>query len=161
MGLFDNDYDLISRNLNITSVTKSRIEEITDGLQFQVKEGIISAQEAVLMGKMLYEFGAAIKNKVTDLAVDELEKLHADERIFRGVKMEVASTAERLDYSHDHVWSELQSQLEDIKDKIKSREELMKTAMKHSEIFDADGIQVLPAKVKTPSGKTIRITLPK
>lgn len=69
-----------------------------------------------------------------------------------GVKFQLRNTGDRLDYENDEVYKEL-------KDKLKDREELLKTAWKSKdEIYDSEGVQVPKVGIKTAGKQTMVIT---
>lgn len=70
-----------------------------------------------------------------------------------GVKLELSSSGERLDYSQDPEYARLQEQL-------KHREALLKLAHKSKEdVVDADGALVIPPPLKSASREILRVTL--
>ena len=70
-----------------------------------------------------------------------------------GVKFSLSSTGDRLNYDLDQVYA-------DLKQKLKDREMLLKTAKKmDNEIFDGDGVAVPKLPLKAASKEILRAKL--
>lgn len=124
-------------------------------------EGGETHMEIAIKARTAADFMTKIESINKDGLLDEIEKLHPEERHLNGVKFEVTNTPTKYSFDHDSEWTDLSEQMEDIKAKLKKREELMINALKFSEVYDDEGVKVEPAVIKSPSGTAIRMSIPK
>ncbi len=90
--------------------------------------------------------------EVVNSAESELRKNLPEEEVeIMGVKFSPKNGGNTINFKDDEVWSNL-------KNKLKNREDLLKTALKNDEaIYDNEGVEV-PKVSKTPRKDSITIT---
>jgi len=126
----------------------------------EVKQKAIEEVERILDGghSDLAEAFADVTRLKEYLSTFETElKKHIDEGEYgkeydvKGATISFRETGDRLDYENDEVYAT-------IKEQLKEREALLKTAYKSKEmIYDSEGVEVPKVGVKTPSKRVVTI----
>jgi hypothetical protein len=143
------------------SVTKESLKAHVDEVKTSIDEGVHDPLEVYMQAKIGSEFLSMVMKETKDYAIDEATKYGKDERKMYGCAFELSNGTTKYDFAHDDVWSDLNNQMKEIKEKMKAREELMKQALNFSGAADDNGEVVPPAKIVGGSGEQIRITIPK
>lgn len=100
--------------------------------------------DATRISEYLKVFVSEIKQHVT-------EETYGKEYDIKGSTISFRNTGDRLDYEQDEVYAEL-------KERLKERETLLKTAYRSKEtIYDSEGVEVSKVGVKTPSKQVVTI----
>ena len=121
------------------NITKAEIQEKAASTIEAVNEGEVNSIEVYTQIRAVKEVTDAILKGIKDTVVDDVERLHPKEREFRGIRLDLANGKLKYDFSHDDEWVNLQEQLADIKDKIKTREKYMVDAIEYEEVVDKQG----------------------
>lgn len=144
------------------NITKSEIQEKAVNTVEAVNEGHVNSIDVFTQVRAVKEVADAILDGIKETVIDDVERLHADEREYRGIKLELANGRTKYDFSHDEEWVNLQEELSEIKDRIKSREKLMIDAIKYSGVVDKDtGEEIQPAKIIGGTPKSVKVIIPK
>lgn len=143
------------------NITKSEIAEKAASTIESVNEGHVNSIEVYTQVRGVKEVADSILSGIKQTVVEDVERLHANEREFRGIKLELANGRTKYDFSHDEEWNNLQSQLADIKDQIKTREKHMIDAMNYEEVVDNRGEIVPAAKIVGGTKSSVRVVIPK
>ena len=105
--------------LNSLPLTKSGVATIADTIIKQVEDGTVYPAEAIAKGKAIELAGKAIQDGAKPF-------LHEDKTEFNGVKIVQSSKANK-DYSADIYWNQLNTEIEQLKQKQKDHEKLIDT----------------------------------
>lgn len=145
MRMEEKSGELYVPTLSKKEVNKRAIEDVKS----LVDEGYVNVvnafTDASRLNEYLTTFVKEIKNHITE---EEFGK----EYEAKGCKITFRNSGDRLNYEQDEVYKEL-------KDKLKEREILLKTAYKSKEmIFDSEGIEVPKVGVKTVGGQSVVLT---
>lgn len=143
------------------NITKAEIQEKAASTIEAVNEGEVNSIEVYTQIRAVKEVTDAILKGIKDTVVDDVERLHPKEREFRGIRLDLANGKLKYDFSHDDEWTNLQEQLADIKDKIKTREKYMIDAIEYEEVVDKNGEIVPRAEVVGGTESSVRVVIPK
>ena len=155
--IISNKKDIIS--IFGAKITKAKINNVAHDLATKIldegKENVLHTYiNASIIKKTLDE----LMTKIKDGALDEVEKYGFD-NTYCGVEFDKMNTGKRYSYDHDSAWIELDKKEKEIKKLKKEYEEKMKAASKFKASFDDEGIEILPAKIKSEGSETIKITI--
>ena len=122
---------------DIKKKAQEDVKKIVDGGEIELANALI---DSTRISEYLSVFVKELKPHITE---EEFGKEYS----VKGAKISFRNSGDRVDYESDEVYKEL-------KEKLKEREALLKTAYKSKEmIFDNKGVDVPKVGVKT-SGKT-------
>lgn len=129
-----------------------QLEELQYSPDFTKKEAVEQGKKA---GKEILDRGEVLPTKALSNVVRLKEFINSLESYLRsnveinethtenGVEFSLRNTGDRLDYEKDEVYAEL-------KEKLKDRENLLKTAYKSKDtIYDGEGVEICKVPVKT------------
>ena len=126
----------------IKAKAKEDVKNIVDGGEVELANALI---DSARVSEYITNFVKELKPHITE---EEFGK----EYDLKGAKISFRGTGDRLDYEQDEVYKEL-------KEKLKERENLLKTAFKSKDmIFDNQGLDVPKVGIKTVSKQTVVIT---
>ena len=131
---------------------KNAIKQLaTDGVNFMLDKGIESPLIIYVMCKKYIEYYSALADKLKDSATEEGFKFN--KQITLGAKVEIRNTGDKLDYSSDPIYAELEA-------KLKARKELLNFSYKSysATIFDEEGIEVPKIPIKTNGVESLFVT---
>jgi type III secretory pathway component EscV len=116
-----------------------------------LNEGIQSPLAMYVTCKKIIEYYSTLVDKLKDSATDSGYKFN--KQITLGAKVEIRNTGDKLDYSSDPIYAELEA-------KLKARKELLNFSYKSysATIFDEEGIEVPKVKVKTNGVESLFVT---
>lgn len=129
------------------SPTKFGIELMADSIAEQVSEGHVNPLDAAIKLNAMEQFIKLTKEKISDYVMMELYKYPKAKAEINGVTVTEFSSV-KYDYSHLPGWSELETQLIELKEKQKEIEE-------HEKKFHRGDLPVKSASV------TFKIQIPK
>lgn len=140
---FLNDIKMYSKN-DITDIAMDIIQMVNDGM--------VNPLDLQIKLKVINEITEMINKSCKGLALDEAYKSKSQGE-YLGHKIEIRNSGDRLCYEDDPIYT-------DLKNKLKARENLLKTAYKNTGtiIFDEDGIEV-PIVSCVVGKETLYITL--
>jgi len=125
----------------IIEKAKADVEAIVNGGEVTIEDAIM---DSVRIEEYIKVFTKELKKHLSEETLGKSFDNKGGNISFRG-------TGDRLDYEQDEVYSSLKEQL-------KEREELLKTAYKSKGmIFDAEGVEVPKVGIKTVSQQTVVI----
>lgn len=117
------------------------VKSILDGGEVDIANAFT---DATRISEYLKTFVAELKKHVT-------EEEYGKEYDVKNAKITFRETGDRLDYEDDPIYKEL-------KERLKERESLLKTAYRSKDsIYDNEGVEVPKVSVKTPSSKVVVI----
>jgi len=140
--------------LNLDTLSKSSLKIFADKIINNVHEGHSNVLEEYIKAKGLSEAIDIIINSIKSDALDEAEKYTGDQKIM-GCTVLIKNTPVLYDYSHNNEWSDINSQIEFLKNKQKAIEKTMVLSIE----YPIAGVE--PAIIKKDSGQTIQVTIPK
>ena len=141
-------------NKAVGQLSKKELAEVAkkDAAQ-KMAEGYSSALDLTVMLRKAAEYISAYVKALDSPAREELYQEDNKEADRIGAKLSLSSTGQRLDYSADPIYSDLQNRL-------KEREELLKLAHKSKDaIFDQYAAEVPRVPVKYASREVLKIRL--
>ena len=127
--------------------TKFGLDLMAEAVAEQVRDGNVSALDAVIRLNAIETFAKMVKEKISNDVLDELYKHPKQKAEINGVSVS-EMTSIKYDYSHLHGWSELDQQIAELTEKRKAIEDHEKTYHKGD----------LPIK---SSSTTFKIQIPK
>lgn len=136
----------------ITSLDKKEIQQLAvDSANALLNEGIQSPLAMYVTCKKIIEYYSTLVDKLKDSATDSGYKFN--KQITLGARVEIRNTGDKLDYSSDTIYAELEA-------KLKARKELLNFSYKSysATIFDEEGIEVPKVKVKTNGVESLFVT---
>lgn len=136
----------------ITSLDKKEIQQLAvDSANALLDEGIQSPLAMYVTCKKIIEYYSTLVDKLKDSATDSGYKFH--KQITLGAKVEIRNTGDKLDYSSDSIYAELEA-------KLKARKELLNFSYKSysATIFDESGIEVPKIPIKTNGVESLFVT---
>ena len=136
----------------ITSLDKKEIQQLAvDSANALLNEGIQSPLAMYVTCKKIIEYYSTLVDKLKDSATDSGYKFN--KQITLGAKVEIRNTGDKLDYSSDTIYAELEA-------KLKARKELLNFSYKSysATIFDEEGIEVQKIPIKTNGVESLFIT---
>lgn len=136
----------------ITSLDKKEIQQLAvDSANALLNEGIQSPLAMYVTCKKIIEYYSTLVDKLKDSATDSGYKFN--KQITMGAKVEIRNTGDKLDYSSDTIYAELEA-------KLKARKELLNFSYKSysATIFDEDGIEVQKIPIKTNGVESLFVT---
>ncbi|MFK7900919.1 MAG: hypothetical protein AB8B61_09200 [Cyclobacteriaceae bacterium] len=135
------------------NLSKQGIQERKDIILDNIGKGLMCPLDVFKTSKGLKQLCEELIKYTEQDAKIELSKYNKEQRTFGSVSFEFSNTGERLDYSKDHVVSDLERQL-------KERKDLVKLATKSKDkLYDGDGIEVTRVPVKTPSKEILKVSI--
>lgn len=129
----------------ITDQTKKEIQSSAlVAAEKIIDDGILNPEDSLIIAKKLVEYCNSFMKGLESSVRAEVDKNGGLE--INGVKLSLSSTGERLSYEDDSVYKEL-------KEKLKSRETLLKTVYKQKiEVADTVTGEIVPiVSIKSPS----------
>ena len=136
----------------ITLFDKKAIQQLAvDGVNELLSSGNESPLAMYVSCKKIVEFYTTAIDKLKDSATEEGFKFN--KQITLGAKVEIRNTGDKLDYSSDIIYAELEA-------KLKARKELLNFSYKSysATIFDEDGIEVPKIPIKTNGVESLFVT---
>ena len=136
----------------INSLDKKEIQQLAvDSANALLNEGIQSPLAMYVTCKKIIEYYSTLVDKLKDSATDSGYKFN--KQITLGAKVEIRNTGDKLDYSSDTIYAELEA-------KLKARKELLNFSYKSysATIFDEEGIEVQKIPIKTNGVESLFIT---
>ena len=136
----------------ITSLDKKEIQQLAvDSANALLDEGIQSPLAMYVTCKKIIEYYSTLVDKLKDSATDSGYKFN--KQITLGAKVEIRNTGDKLDYSSDTIYAELEA-------KLKARKELLNFSYKSysATIFDEEGIEVQKIPIKTNGVESLFVT---
>ena len=136
----------------ITSLDKKEIQQLAvDSANALLNEGIQSPLAMYVTCKKIIEYYSTLVDKLKDSATDSGYKFN--KQITLGAKVEIRNTGDKLDYSSDTIYAELEA-------KLKARKELLNFSYKSysATIFDEEGIEVQKIPIKTNGVESLFVT---
>ena len=137
---------------SITSLDKKEIQQLAvDSANALLNEGIQSPLAMYVTCKKIIEYYSTLVDKLKDSATDSGYKFN--KQITLGAKVEIRNTGDKLDYSSDPIYAELEA-------KLKARKELLNFSYKSysATIFDEEGIEVQKIPIKTNGVESLFVT---
>jgi len=131
---------------------KKEIQQMAvDGVNQLLSSGMESPLQLYVNCKKMIEFYSTVVDKLKDSATTEGYKFN--KQITLGAKVEIRNTGDKLDYSSDIIYAELEA-------KLKARKELLNFSYKSysATIFDEDGIEVPKIPIKTNGVESLFVT---
>lgn len=128
---------------NVDDISKKEIQQIaTDNVNEFLDNGMGDPLDAYIKAKKQIEYLTTVTEKLKDTA--SIQGLKYNKQIFHGAKIEMRNTGDKLDYSSDPVYAELEA-------KLKARKELLTFSYSAygATIFDEEGVEVMKVAVKT------------
>jgi hypothetical protein len=147
-------------SINFDTITKEYIDKLSSSVAHSVMEGNEYAIEQYVKAKGIAEMASSIMEKIKDLAVSEAENYSDGEKVY-GCGIQVKSSPNTYDFSHDDQWKMINQKIESLKVILKEREKEMINAIGYSQLVDSEGEVIPPAKIKKQGSKTIAISIPK
>lgn len=139
--------------------TKTDIKRYADSLIENVESGNQGALSLALSIKVVEELMKELKDRLLEYSLTEIDLHPSGKAEIDGAKIERVEAGVKYDYSNDDVWVKMNEELNSIKDKMKSRESILKSIPEGITMFDEDGTGIsCPTKTSTT---TIKITLAK
>ena len=136
----------------INSLDKKEIQQLAvDSANALLDEGIQSPLAMYVTCKKIIEYYSTLVDKLKDSATDSGYKFN--KQITLGAKVEIRNTGDKLDYSSDTIYAELEA-------KLKARKELLNFSYKSysATIFDEEGIEVQKIPIKTNGVESLFVT---
>ena len=136
----------------INSLDKKEIQQLAvDSANALLNEGIQSPLAMYVTCKKIIEYYSTLVDKLKDSATDSGYKFN--KQITLGAKVEIRNTGDKLDYSSDTIYAELEA-------KLKARKELLNFSYKSysATIFDEEGIEVQKIPIKTNGVESLFVT---
>ena len=136
----------------INSLNKKEIQQLAvDSANALLDEGIQSPLAMYVTCKKIIEYYSTLVDKLKDSATDSGYKFN--KQITLGAKVEIRNTGDKLDYSSDTIYAELEA-------KLKARKELLNFSYKSysATIFDEEGIEVQKIPIKTNGVESLFVT---
>ena len=136
----------------INSLDKKEIQQLAvDSANALLNEGIQSPLAMYVTCKKIIEYYSTLVDKLKDSATDSGYKFN--KQITMGAKVEIRNTGDKLDYSSDTIYAELEA-------KLKARKELLNFSYKSysATIFDEEGIEVQKIPIKTNGVESLFVT---
>ena len=136
----------------INSLNKKEIQQLAvDSANALLNEGIQSPLAMYVTCKKIIEYYSTLVDKLKDSATDSGYKFN--KQITLGAKVEIRNTGDKLDYSSDTIYAELEA-------KLKARKELLNFSYKSysATIFDEEGIEVQKIPIKTNGVESLFVT---
>ena len=137
---------------SINSLNKKEIQQLAvDSANALLNEGIQSPLAMYVTCKKIIEYYSTLVDKLKDSATDSGYKFN--KQITLGAKVEIRNTGDKLDYSSDTIYAELEA-------KLKARKELLNFSYKSysATIFDEEGIEVQKIPIKTNGVESLFVT---
>lgn len=136
-------------------ITKLKIfEKASHDTATLLDEGERSPLDAYIKLKALAEYASEAGKLLHDAALDEANRYTKGDNVMHGVVFEEGVAGVRYKYDHDETWQEL-------KDKLKQREEQMKSGMGTAGVVDKETGEVVAPAEKTHGKTTLKISMPK
>jgi len=158
----ESETKIIIPNLFDSKVTKERIEVLVSTFVQKFTDGQESALPVYLKTKTIAEYIGGVVEQLAPMALNEVEKLHPQEREMFGIPFTVADGGQKkYSYAHDPVWRNLHAAMECAKVALSDREELMVKAMDFKDAVDDDGVVIPPAELVSAGKTSLRVTIPK
>ena len=138
------------------SLLKLKKKEIED-LALQTAEAVCDSANKDMMelyseSKKKEYFEKCFQKNLESYVIDERSKYPEKRLEMYGASFELSSTGDRLDYSRDQEYNDLQR-------KLKAREaELKRATLSSGTYFDSDGVQVEKVPIKTHSKQVIKVS---
>lgn len=136
----------------IASLDKKQIQQLaTNSVNDLLNDGTLSPLAVYINCKKIVEFYTTAIDKLKDSASTEGYKFNKQQQL--GAKVEMKNTGDKLDYSSDAIYAELEA-------KLKARKELLNFSYKSysATIFDEEGIEVPKVSIKTNGVESLFIT---
>lgn len=136
----------------INSLDKKEIQQLAvDSVNDMLSSGTTSPLVMYVTCKKIVEFYTSAIDKLKDSATTEGYKFN--KQITMGAKVEIRNTGDKLDYSSDPIYAELEA-------KLKARKDLLNFSYKSysATIFDEDGIEVQKIPIKTNGVESLFVT---
>ena len=138
--------------VTITSIDKKKIQQLAvDNVNELMVSGNASALDVYVDCKKFIEYYSTAVDKLKDKATEEGFKFN--KQYSMGAKVEIRNTGDKLDYSSDTIYAELEA-------KLKARKELLNFSYKSysATIFDEEGIEVQKIPIKTNGVESLFVT---
>ena len=121
---------------------KEKIQSMTKSVKSMVLEGEVNALDVAITLKGMEDFTKALRGDalIQDATLEELEKHGGKTVVFKGAKFSIKDMGVSYDYSEcgDPTWDDLNEKMNVLKEKIKAREEFLKSIQGSVTIVDAD-----------------------
>jgi len=141
--------------------TKSNMKEWGQQLTDVIKSGNMNPLEFQIKSKFLKETLDMVSKDVSEDIIEEIKK-HGSGSTYLSAVVEVVETGVKYDYSHDEVWSDLESQIKPLLELQKKQEERIRTATKMGcDMVDTDSGEIVARRVIKTSITSPKITLGK
>jgi hypothetical protein len=152
IGVLLLDLFIIKQNNIIMNSSKTDIKKIAEMSIEAVKNGETDALPEYIEARKQAEYYNQIAKELQPYAIEEREKYPEPRLLINGTKIELSYSGDRLDYSQDSVWNELN----ELK---KQRENVLKTAFKSDFTMVDDNGEVVPkVGIKTHGKQIIKIS---
>jgi len=140
--------------------TKENIQEIANNIISDIKENDEEYLNAYVQAKAIEEVAKAIQEGVKKDAMEEAAAFEKDQK-FEGCTIVVKGLGDRYSFTDDEEWVKLTKQEAEIKERKKEIETLMIQASKVSQLVDASGVVITPAKLISHGGSSLAVMIPK
>lgn len=119
---------------NWLDLNKDKVSALREQVVTDVENGEIDPLKLIIaiqnFSKVFigYNKDKGVKSLVMEMAIAELEKFGKGPHEILNYKAEIAETGVSYDYSHDPIWKDLNEEFESMKQKLKDRENMLKSA---------------------------------
>lgn len=144
----------IIKKIETTMPVKSNIDSLANELTEGVASGFVNPLEFLVKIEFLSKVIEQAKKQVKELA---LQNLTQPQEVF-GVKVEVAETGVKYDYSKNEIWQELKEKMQPLEDELKKVEEQIKMATKIGKSIVDERTGELISPVQKTSTTSVKIT---
>lgn len=113
---------------------KDKVSRMVKNIRNEILEGEINPLEAAVVLKGMEVFTKALRTDplVQDCTIEELERYNSKSVAFNGAKFTIKDVGVSFDFTgcNDPIWDFLNVQMEELKGKMKDREDLLKSLKK-------------------------------
>jgi hypothetical protein len=102
--------------------TKFGLELMADSIAEQVLNGVISSLDVAIKMNAMEQLVKMVREKIGDAVLDELQKYPKGKAEIMGASVSIMETV-KYDFSHLPGWSELDTQISELKEKQKEIED--------------------------------------
>lgn len=142
--------------------SKTEIKNVVEQAVSRIKEEDDQYLDRYLQAKAMEDISKGIQEAIKKDAIEEAEKLLNDKvEKYLGCTISIKNGATKYDYSDNPEWVKLNEDMVAIKNRLKEIEQEMVAASKVSQLVNADGEVVVPAKIIEESGRVFSVTLQK
>lgn len=140
--------------------TKEQVKKIAYQIRQSVLDGEVGPLQFIEQVSAMEQLFKSLKDDllIKDAVLSEAEKYGSKSFTKGNANFQIKEVGIKYDYSNcnDFEYEKLKSEQTSINEKVKAREDFLKTINPDVEIFGSDGVQILPA-IKTSTTQVVVI----